>query len=312
MAGSVQALTGRLHKIQLFPFAQSEIEGTVPDLLTKLIEDPAGAVSSKRTRPSKQPVFDTRESYIKRILYGGFPLAVTRAERPRNRWFDDYIRQTVERDIPGIARIRNKRGLLQLLRRLASQTAQILSVESAAKDAAVDVATARDYIQLLEDVFMIYKLPSWGRTLGSRITAKPKIHVLDSGIAARLLGLSSEKLSAKEPAALTEFGHLIETFTVAEILKELSWLDDSFLTGHWRTHGGDEVDFVVEKMDGSVYGFEIKSSGRAAGDVFDGLTALRKFAGSSFKGGFVFYTGTQSFRADDRLFALPVCSLWRA
>jgi predicted AAA+ superfamily ATPase len=137
-------------------------------------------------------------------------------------------------------RIRNKRGLLQLLRRLASQTAQILSVENAAKDAAVDAATARDYIRLLEDVFMIYKLPSWGRTLGSRITAKPKIHILDSGIAARLLGLSSEKLGAKEPAALTEFGHLIETFTVTEILKELSWLDDSFLTGHWRTHGGKE------------------------------------------------------------------------
>jgi predicted AAA+ superfamily ATPase len=198
------------------------------------------------------------------------------------------------------------------LRRLASQTAQILSVESAAKDAAVDVATARDYIQLLEDVFMIYKLPSWGRTLGSRIVAKPKIHILDSGIAARLLGLSLNKLNAKEPAALTEFGHLIETFTVTEILKELSWLDDSFLTGHWRTHSGEEVDFVVEKMDGSVYGFEIKSSGRAAGDVFDGLAALRKFAGSSFKGGFVFYTGTQSFQTDDRLFALPVCNLWRA
>jgi predicted AAA+ superfamily ATPase len=48
MTGSVQALTGRLHKIQLLPFAQSEIEGTVPDLLARLIENPAVAVGSER------------------------------------------------------------------------------------------------------------------------------------------------------------------------------------------------------------------------------------------------------------------------
>jgi predicted AAA+ superfamily ATPase len=157
---------------------------------------------------------------------------------------------------------------------------------------------------------MVYELPAWGRTLKSRIAAKPKIHVTDSGIAARLLGLTAEKLGAKEASALTEFGPLLETFTVSEILKELSWLDDTVLTGHWHTHDGKEVDFVLEQLDGSVYGFEIKASGRAPGDTFDGLMALRKFAGDAFKAGFVLYTGTRAFTFDDRLFALPIGKLW--
>jgi predicted AAA+ superfamily ATPase len=306
--GSVQALTGRLHKMRIFPFAQSEVEGTSPGIMSRIFNDAGALIAAAKTNPAKE----TREAYIDRIVKGGFPLAVSRGPAARNRWFDDYVRQIVERDIPGIAGIRNKRGLSMLLRKLAAQTAQILTIEKVSAAAAIDITTARDYIQLLQDVFMIYELPAWGRTLGSRIAAKPKIHILDSGIAARLLGLTAEKLGAKEPSALTEFGHLLETFTVSEIFKELSWLDDTFLTGHWRTHDHAEVDFVVEHLDGSVYGFEIKTSGRASGDTFDGLAALRKFAGDSFKAGFVLYTGGQAFQFDDRLFALPISKIWEA
>jgi predicted AAA+ superfamily ATPase len=306
LPGSVQALTGRVHRMRLFPFAQSEIEGSAPDLVAGILADAGQIIHREKAKLSGE----TREGYLARVVRGGFPLAVSRSPAARGRWFDDYTRQTVERDIPGVAKIRNKRGLSALLRRLASQTAQILAIENAAAGAAIDISTARDYIQLLQDVFMLHELPAWGRTLGSRIAAKPKIHILDSGIAARLSGLTAEKLAAKEPSALTEFGHLLETFTVGEILKELSWMNDTILTGHWHTHDDKEVDFVLERLDGSVYGFEIKASGRAAGADFEGLAALRKFAGSRFSAGFVLYTGSRAFQFEDRLFALPVSKLW--
>ncbi|GHV80865.1 ATPase [Spirochaetia bacterium] len=306
LAGSVQALTGRIHRMMIYPFAQSEMEKTSPDLISRIITDADEAIYKERNKPATE----TRESYIKRIVKGGFPLAVTRSDTARNRWFDDYVRQTIERDIPGIAKIRNKHGLSVLLRKLAAQTAQILNLEKISSSAAIDIATTRDYLQLLQDVFMAYELPAWGRTLGSRIAAKPKINILDSGIAARLMGLTPDKLGAKEPTALSEFGHLLETFVISEVLKELSWLDDTFLTGHWHTHDNKEVDFVIELLDGSVYGFEIKSAGLATGDCFDGLRSLRNFAGNSFKAGFLFYTGKSAFKFDDRLFALPIAKLW--
>ncbi|MDR0388659.1 MAG: ATP-binding protein [Spirochaetaceae bacterium] len=306
LPGSVQALTGRMHRMKIYPFAQSEIEGSAPNLVSHILADAEGFIRKARTRGSRE----TRKSYIKRIVRGGFPLAVRRGPQGLNRWFDDYVQQTLERDIPGITKIRNKRGLYALLRNLAAQSAQVLSIEKLSRIAAIDLSTTRDYIQLLEDVFMLHKLEAWGRTLGSRIAAKPKIHFFDSGIAARLLGLTPEKLNAKEASSITEFGHLLETFVVAEILKELSWLDDAVLSGHWRTHDNKEVDLVLECLDGSVYGFEIKSSGGTDAGCFEGLIALRKFAGNYFKAGFVFYTGELSFKAGDRLYALPISKLW--
>jgi predicted AAA+ superfamily ATPase len=307
LPGSAQALTGRIHRMRIHPFAQSELESTKPDLIARILLQADAVIGAEKNKPSAE----TRESYSNRIVAGGFPLAVMRpSPQTRNRWFDDYIRQTIDRDIPGILKVRNNRGLAALLRKLASQTAQILVLETISKTIALDGGTIRNYIQLLEDVFMIYQLPAWGRTLQSRVSAKPKLYIADSGVAARLMGLTVEKLAAREAAAITEYGHLLETFTVLEIIKELSWQDDTFLTGHWHTHEGKEVDFVIETMDGSLYGFEIKAAGRAGAEAFAGLAALRKFAGKAFKGGFVLYTGPLAFRFDESLYALPISKLW--
>jgi predicted AAA+ superfamily ATPase len=62
--------------------------------------------------------------------------------------------------------------------------------------------------------------------------------------------LTPSKLAQLEPAALSEFGHLLETFVVGELHKQASWLEGVYPPGHWRTHEGAEVDFVVEREDG--------------------------------------------------------------
>jgi hypothetical protein len=64
---------------------------------------------------------------------------------------------------------------------------------------------------------MIQRLLAWGETLGKRLSAHPKVHVIDSGLAGWLLGLSAAKINSRNPAALTEFGHLVETFAVGEV-----------------------------------------------------------------------------------------------
>lgn len=99
-----------------------------------------------------------------------------------------------------------------------------------------------------------------GKTLRSRAAAAPKVHVIDSGVAARLLRVSAAKLASLDPTALAEFGHLLETFVVGELRKQASWLDEQVSTGHWRTHGGDEVDYVIEFDDGQVLAFEVKAN----------------------------------------------------
>ena len=80
--------------------------------------------------------------------------------------------------------------LPRLLERLAGQTGQVLNVARAASDLKLRERTADNYLRLLEAVFLIHRLSAWGTTLTARASARPKVHVVDSGVAARLLRLT--------------------------------------------------------------------------------------------------------------------------
>ena len=303
---TAQALTGRLHRLTVYPLAQTEIAGVPAGLLSGLFGAPASTIAGDASTT-------TREDYTNRIVRGGFPLALTRASAAsRHRWFDDYVRLTLERDVRELSRVRQARALPSVLERLAGQTAQILNISSVAERTGLDVNTARDYIRLLQAVFLVQLLPAWGKTLTSRSASTPKVHVLDSGVAARLLRLTPEKLARRDATSLTEFGHLLETFVVGELLKEASWLDGINGTGHWRTYDGAEVDLVVERDDGAVVAFEVKAAARASLEDFRALKKLRDTVGDAFVAGVVLYTGVRGYTYDDRLHVLPVDRLWTA
>jgi predicted AAA+ superfamily ATPase len=82
---------------------------------------------------------------------------------------------------------------------------------------------------------MIQRLPAWGTALGKRIAAYPEVHVIGSGLAAWLLGRSAAKISSRGPAVLTESGHLVGTFAVGEILKQVSWSEQAATAAYFRT-----------------------------------------------------------------------------
>ncbi|MGH9065901.1 MAG: DUF4143 domain-containing protein [Acidimicrobiales bacterium] len=125
-------------------------------------------------------------------MRGGFPIALSRrSDDARDRWFDDYVFTVLERDVTGLAQLRQRDQLPGLLRHLASRTGQLLNVAAAAAAAGLDRGTAAGYLALLEAVFLVRELPAWGTTLHRRAVAAPKLHVVDSGLAARLLGLSA-------------------------------------------------------------------------------------------------------------------------
>lgn len=304
LPATAQALTGRLHTLTIWPLSQGEIGGVREDALARLREDPAAVVSAV-------PASDTsREDYARRVCAGGLPLALRRSGAARSRWFDDFVRASVERDALELSRIRERQAMTDLLGLMAAQTGQLLNISAAADKLRVSRATVEGHLRLLEDLFLVVRLPAWGRTLRSRVSAKPKVHVVDSGLAARLLRVTPDKLAGFDPSALTEFGHVLETFVVGEIRKQLSWLDESVTLGHWRTSDGAEVDLVIEFDDGTALAFEVKSSERASGSDFRGLTQLRDALGTRFVGGVVFTTGTRSFTYADRLHVMPVDRLW--
>jgi predicted AAA+ superfamily ATPase len=198
------------------------------------------------------------------------------------------------------------------MERLTAQTGQVLNVVKASTAAGIEPRSGDNYTRLLEALFLIRRLPAWGRTLRSRTAHSPTLHVVDPGLAAYLLGITPEKLARRSPSALAEFGHLFETFVVGELLKQASWRDDVRELGHWRTHDGEEVDLIAETFDGTVVGFEIKAGREVDRKALRGLIAPRDSLGDQFRAGYLLNTGSEAYQIDDHIYVCPVDRLWQA
>ena len=122
--------------------------------------------------------------------------------------------------------------------------------------------------------------------------------------------LTPAKLAQLDPASSTEFGHLLETFVVGELLKQASWHDDIREAAQWHTHDDDEVDLLFETYDGGVIGFEVKARSQTITKDLSGLRRLRELLGDQFRAGFVLTTGEHSGRLEDRMYTCPIDRLW--
>jgi predicted AAA+ superfamily ATPase len=301
---AAQSLTGRAHVINVLPLSQGELDGHRESFIDLLWQDP------ERIPPAAASAC-SRDEYVNRILSGGFPMILQRrTARARTSWFADYVDLVVMRDVLDIARIRQREALPRLLRQFAAQTGQLLNITKAGQAIGLESSTANRYATLLEAAFMIQRMPAWGETLGKRLSAHPKVHIIDSGLAGWLLGLSVAKINSRNPAALTEFGHLVETFAVGEILKQVSWAEELITASHFRTEAGDEVDLVLETWDGRVAGFEIKAGTRIKDPDLSGLRLLRDRLGDRFVGGFILNLGELAYRKEAKIAVMPLSALW--
>lgn len=304
LPSAAQSLTGRLHVTTLWPLSQGEIEGREERFVEQLLAEPELLTSPREERTP-------RREYVGRVLRGGFPLAVARrAGAGRNRWFDDYLDLVLERDVAELSSIRQREKMPRLVARLGAQSAQILNVAQVAADVGIESSTAENYVRLLEAAFIVHRLPAWGTTLRARASSRPKIHFVDSGVAGRMLRVSEERLAAAQPQAMTELGHLLETFCVGELLKQASWMEIPPQVGHWRTRDGDEVDLILERDDGALAAIEVKAAERVRDPDFRSLCKLREALGERFLAGLVLHLGARAYTHGDRLHAIPVDRLW--
>jgi predicted AAA+ superfamily ATPase len=299
-----QSLTGRAHVVTMWPLSQSELSGNGRSVIDTLLADPADLVSA-------DPSMTGRAEYEELVLRGGFPLGLARgSERSRNRWFRDFINLVIERDVLEIRRVRQRQMLPLILRCLAGQSAQMVNVSDVAAKVQLEVGLVRDFIGLLESVFLIHRLEAYGRTLASRVNKTPKVHLVDSGLAAYLLGVSGDKLSRRLPSTLTEFGHLVETYAVNELMKQAGWAERAVEFTHFRTRDQQEVDLVIESDDGMVAAVEVKAASTVTDADFRGLRYLRDKLGSSFAGGVLLNLGQRAYTYEPGLHVVPLDRLW--
>lgn len=289
------SLAGRIEVLHLHPLAQVELRQQEACFLGQLFSADFKLASFKRMGPDLAEL----------IVAGGFPAALMRPSARRRAWYLAYVQTLIQRDVRDLARIAALDVLPRLLELAVGQTAHLFNVSELASPFGVSRPTVRDYLTLLERVFLVDLLPPWHLLHVNRLIKTPKLHVGDTGLAAALLRLDAPALHANREL----LGQLLESFVFQELHRQASASAEAVAFYHFRNRDDFEVDIVLERGV-SLAGAEVKASGTVRSEDFRGLRKLQEIAGERFACGVVLYDGEVSVPFGPRLFALPVQTLW--
>jgi predicted AAA+ superfamily ATPase len=222
-----EPLTGRKYVLKLFPLAQMEISK-----IEKRHETTAGLES--------------------RLIYGSYPEVVLIRD---NRRREDYLRELIQsylfKDILVLEGIRYANKLVRLLQLLAFQIGKQVSFTELGKQLSMSKNTVERYLDLLEKVFVIYKLSGFSRNLRKEITKSQRYFFYDTGVRNALIG------NFNPLAVRNDLGELWENYIITERMKRQEYLRSVTNSYFWRTYDKKEID-LVEEREGKLFGYEVK------------------------------------------------------
>jgi hypothetical protein len=222
-----EPLTGRKYVLKLFPLSQMEI--------SKI---------EKR--------HETTASLESRLIYGSYPEVVLIRD---NRRREDYLRELIQsylfKDILALEGIRYANKLVRLLQLLAFQIGKQVSFAELGKQLSMSKNTVERYLDLLEKVFVIYRLSGFSRNLRKEITKSQRYFFYDTGIRNALIG------NFNPLAVRNDLGELWENYIITERMKRQEYLRKVTNSYFWRTYDKKEID-LVEERQGRLFGYEVK------------------------------------------------------
>lgn len=294
------SLAGRAVSVELHGFSQGELHGIVEHFM-----DRAFAGDSFLDHHSQR----TKTDYLETITAGTYPEAIRLpAGRNRDRWFDGYLSRIVKRDAPEIAEGRRLADLPLVLRMIAARNADELNIADLSKESGIPATTITRLVELLETMYLVQRVPAWEANLSKRMVKRPKVMLLDTGLAARLINATTASLGPG--ASNSPVGHLFEAFVATELRRQREWSRSHPMISHYRVHQAEEVDLILETGDGRIVAIEVKASGMVNSRDVRHLATLRDKLGSRFVGGFVLHTGRSAAPFGDRITAAPLDVLW--
>ena len=181
---------------------------------------------------------------------GGFPLSfLAKTDKESLEWRKDFVSTFLERDVPQFGIKIPSTSLFRFWSVAAHYHGQIWNAAEAARTLNISENTARSYMDLLQDLFMIRQLRPWYANLGKRQVKSPKMYFRDTGLLHYLLGIKSEDDLALHP----RMGASWEGYVIEEIIKSTR-PDETYF---WATHSGAELDLLLIK-DNKRIGVECK------------------------------------------------------
>jgi hypothetical protein len=244
----------------------------------------AGRVGYLFLLPLSIKEVNDKESNINQMLYKGWYPALHQGGVTPSKYYANYIRTYLERDVRLLKNITDLYTFERFLRLCAGRVGQLLNMSSLAMEAGVDVKTIGSWIGVLEASFIVFRLQPYHQNYNKRIVKMPKIYFYDTGLAVALLGIENAEQLALHPFR----GNLFENMIVVEFLKDRYNQGKENNLFFWRDHVGNEIDLLLEEGNDR-FPVEIKSGQTVSEDFFKGINFWNKITGT--KGGFIVYGG---------------------
>ena len=250
-----QSLSGRIAYLYLLPFTLSELSADKSsDLTTQLL------------RGSYPPVYDQNIDH--------------------DKWYPNYLRTYIERDVRQIKNISDLNTFERFLRLCAGRTGQLLNMSSLAIETGVDSKTIGAWIGVLESSFVVFRLYPYYRNFNKRVVKMPKLYFYDTGLVCSLLGIRTGDQLVLHPL----YGSLFENLIISELKKHNFNRAGNENLFFWRDNTGHEVDILIEQNN-NLLPVEIKSGKTITVEFFNGMNYWRKISGTGR--GIVVYSGEQ-------------------
>lgn len=260
-----QSLAGRTALLTLMPFSLSELQ--------RVGRAPTG---------------------LDELLFSGLYPPIHDRGLDASRWYGDYVRTYVERDVRQILNVSSLERFGTFLRMCAARSGQILNLSALGNDCGITHNTARSWLSVLEASYVVQRLPPFFANLNKRLVKSPKIFFTDPGLAAYLVGIER----ARDLAYHALRGPLFETWVVSELTKmRINAGREPRLT-FFRTHAGHEVDTVLDVAPEPV-AIEAKSGSTMTRDQLAGLRAWQRLTSTTAERSWLVYGGDMDQERSD-------------
>jgi len=236
-------------------------------------------------------------------LKGGFPSAfLARSDHARTEWLDAYTRAFIERDLPVLGVDVSAARMRQLWTMLAHSHGGLWNASALAASLGVSYHTVNRYVDVLEQTFLVRKLPPFFANIKKRLVKSPKIYLRDSGLLHTFLGVTSARALHVHPGR----GLSWEGFIIDELITAFERTRPGARAYFWRTATGTEVDLLINDGRRQVP-FEIKL--HSSPTLADAQGVVSCMADLGLRRGYVIYPGDTSYSLGNNIVALPAADV---
>lgn len=307
--------TGRIVRLPMYGLTERELHDEVapqrPTFLARLAG--AGDASSRGESVDEffplPAVLPDIDGYVALALRGAFPeLAYRdRTRQGRETWLSSYLDDLLTRDAATVEQRKDPVRLRRYFEAVSLNIAGMPTDLSLYEAAGLNARTAASYDRLLESLYVMDHVPAWTSNRLKSLVQANKRYVVDPALAAAATRLTPDAVLGDADM----LGRIFDAFGLAQLRPEAAIAYPKPLIRHLRTRGGrQEVDLVVELSVGRVVGLEFKAG--AAPNERDArhLHWLADEIGTDFVAGAVIHSGNQVYPLGERVWALPMCTLW--